>query len=110
MTESEMDAYIKSRLPEWAIGLAEGNLVLGAQLPTRDGRRMGNAHIIKISPQRRGLMGLLYLVLTDAGNTIMMLDSEVRSAFHDPIYVSDVQDVINKFWRGPGSPLDTATP
>ena len=40
MTQEEM---MEGPVPEWAIDRAKGKLVLGAQLPTRDGRKCGNA-------------------------------------------------------------------
>lgn len=54
-TVDEMNKAILNHLPEWAIGKAGGLYLIGAQLPTRDGRRMGNAHIIDVgeSPYHR---------------------------------------------------------
>ena len=48
-------------LPHWATKLCtDGKLCVGAQLPTRDGRKIGNAYIIED-------MGGVYNILTDAG-------------------------------------------
>lgn len=107
MTESEIDNCINNMLPDWAISLAHGKLVLGAQLATRDGRRTGNAHIIKIEDDfvDDGPTFQVYTILTDAGNTIRMVEMELNTYFHKPRYVSDVQGVIDKFWRGDESPL-----
>lgn len=85
-------------LPEWAVDFAHGKLVLGAQLCTRDGRRMGNAHIVAI-PEREFVRNEVYLILTDAGNSVAMLESEIKDAFYPPKYVSNVGEVIKKFWR-----------
>lgn len=94
------------RAPEWAIGPANGELVLGAMLPTRDGRRTGNAHIIAERPSALGPGRNLYLLITDAGNTFVMSADEIQEAYYTPQYYSDVQDIINKFWRESGSPLE----
>lgn len=86
-------------LPSWALKRAAG-LEEGAQLPTRDGRKTGNAHIVRISPAPRGRMGLQYLILTDAGNSFVMSEAEVESQYYPPEWVADVHDVVAKFWRG----------
>lgn len=83
-------------LPEWAIGFAEGKLQLGAGLPTKDGRRTGNAHIIKIT-EHRGEP--LYECLTDAGNIMHLVFSEVKELFYPPKYISSVEEVKTKFLR-----------
>jgi hypothetical protein len=102
-----MDAYIESMLPDWANGLAHGQWVLGAQLCTKDGRRIGNAHIIKIEDDfvDDGPTFQVYTILTDAGNTARMVELELAACFHKPRWTSDVAGVIRDFWRQPGSPL-----
>jgi hypothetical protein len=92
MTEED---WMKGPLPEWAIGRTEGRYVLGAQLPTRDGRRCGNAHIIDIAGDNRSP----FLCLTDAGTELRLTASEVRELFHDPKWVSYVPDVLQRFSR-----------
>ena len=81
-------------LPEWAAGLAKGELVMGAQLPTKDGRRIGNAHIVDIDETPYGDM---YTVLTDAGNYLALGGAEVGELFFPPRYVSNVGEVIARF-------------
>lgn len=93
-----MDAATVDLLPEWAIKRAAG-LEIGAQLPTRDGRRTGNAHIVNITPAPRGRMGLQYLILTDAGNSFVMSEAEVHGQYYEPEWVANVDDIIKKFWR-----------
>ena len=89
------------QLPEWAIGLAYGEFVLGAQLATRDGRRTGNAHIIASGYVRFASLDipdyLLYTVLTDAGNEFKMNEEELSDSFYPPYWVSDVEEVIKRF-------------
>lgn len=102
----QLIAEAQSMLPEWAISRAHGELVAGAQLPTMDGRRMGNAHIIKIAPGIKGVPSLNYLILTDAGNTMVMSENEIRAQFYPPEYVSNVKDILRKFWRHEEFPID----
>lgn len=93
-----MNAAVLERKPKWAIKRAAG-LEVGAQLPTRDGRKTGNAHIINITPAPRGRMGLNYHILTDAGNTLMMSEAEIHVQYYEPEWIGDVNDIIEKFWR-----------
>jgi len=95
MTEEEM---MEGPLPEWAVGRAKGELVLGAQLPTRDGRRCGNAHIVdRYTTMLLDKAQFIWVVLTDAGTTMRLTDGEVAELFHPPVWVSDVNDVWRKF-------------
>lgn len=85
--------------PSWAISHTNGELVLGAHLPTRDGRRTGNAHIIDIQPAPWSEDVPLFTVLTDAGTAIRLISGEVQAYFYPPEWVSDVQEVIKRFSR-----------
>lgn len=98
-TTEDLIAEVEARLPEWAVFRAHGALVEGAQLPTKDGRLMGNAHIIKMVPALNAMPSLNYLVLTDAGNTFVMSELEIRDRFHPPEYVARVDEVVAKFWK-----------
>lgn len=100
-TTEELIAEAEARLPEWAVARAHGDLVEGAQLPTRDGRRMGNAHIIRIVPAPPAAPSLNYLILTDAGNTVVFSEGELREQFYPPEYIGTVSEIIEKFWRQP---------
>lgn len=88
-----------NQLPEWAIAVTPGRLELGAQLPTRDGRRMGNAHIVHIDHSHHYSKEALYTVLTDAGSTMHMSAAEIAECFHPPVWISDVAEVKRKFDR-----------
>lgn len=105
-TLEQLEAEIADHLPDWAIARAHGELVEGAQLPTRDGRLMGNAHILKMVPGLKGAPSLNYLVLTDAGNTLVFSENELRSRFYPPEWVSAVPDIIRKFWRHDQEPIE----
>lgn len=99
MSLENHEVNLEDMLPPWAKALAHGELVVGAQLPTRDGRRMGNAHIVDIGNTNTPNGKRVHLVLTDAGNTMLMFADEIQEAFYPPKYVSDVDEIINKFWR-----------
>lgn len=101
MTQEEMD---RGPMPEWAIGTANGELVLGAQLPTKDGRICGNGHIVNITPVDAYGGENVHHILTDAGSTMELTAREVRELFHKPTWVSDVQEVKRKF-KPTGTPL-----
>lgn len=74
-------------LPPWAIGEALGDYTLpGALLPTRDGRRTGNAILVK--EKRHGT----FFVVTDSGNYLLMTLEEMKQLFYPPKWVSRVWD------------------
>lgn len=64
--------------PSWAIGPAEGYTCLGASLPTRDGRRCGNAVVCADNGDGT------YKVVTDAGNILKLTAAELEELFHKP--------------------------
>jgi len=90
-------------IPEWAIAEATELLEVGCDLPTKDGRRTGNAHILDIGYSRH-TGDLLYLIITDAGNTFNMDAAEVKERFHPPKYVSSVENILINFNRGRPDP------
>jgi len=90
-------------LPEWAIGEAKGELALGAQLCTRDGRSMGNAYIIEVlenpHKNRQGVHNeeYIYCVVTDAGTRLRLYPLEIAEIFYPPAYVGLVKEILRKF-------------
>lgn len=100
-----MNTDFEEMRPEWAIGKAEGKLVIGAQLPTRDGRRIGNAHIVSTCQATWDEGVTLYEILTDAGNRTRFTASELDSCFYPPVWVSDVKDVMFNFESPPCIPF-----
>jgi len=92
--EFDYEAY---PIPDWAMTSCNGGYVLGAQLPTRDGRRCGNAHIIHIEPARWDETVLIHTVLTDAGNTMKLTLNELGELFYPPMWFSSVDDVVRRF-------------
>lgn len=79
-------------LPPWAKSKAGvyGSLVQFASLPTKDGRRCGNA--VMIGPELRYFQGKEYLVhkvVTDAGNVMRLTGKEVEELFHPAQWVME---------------------
>jgi len=78
-----MDEY---PLPQWAQKYSEGNyLEMGAHLETRDGRHCGNAFVDAI--ERTPGTGAIAVVITDAGNEMMLTWGELWELFYPPRYV-----------------------
>lgn len=91
MTQEEWDAC--EPLPEWAVRRATGDYFEQcAALPTRDGRRTGNATVISVD---NGVA----LVRTDAGNEMRLTQNELEELFWPPVFVQarPVQD--HKFFK-----------
>lgn len=99
MTQDQIDSMIGDPIPEWAVRKAYGILNIGAQLPTRDGRRVGNAHIIDVMCKTAPQFHDAYTVLTDAGNRFVMTAEEIADAFWPPVWIADIGEVIVKFSR-----------
>lgn len=87
-------------LPEWA---ADWNwnrsLVKGAQLMTKDGRRMGNAHIVKTCTSDPQGEFVLYECITDAGSTFTLTAEEIHNAFWVGEFLSTPERIIKDFDR-----------
>lgn len=89
-------------LPDWAIARNWGyELVPGAQLMTKDGRRTGNAHILR---QRQyptiqgGPAHYVYDCITDAGSYIQSIsESEILDGFWIGDYISQPETLISRF-------------
>lgn len=87
-------------MPDWAINRAHGEYVLGAHLPTRDGRKAGNAHIIAFEYGTGVLNGMeIFVLLTDAGSELRLIKEEIADLFYRPEWVSDVERVKRTFHR-----------
>lgn len=90
--ETDPDAhyadFVPDLLPPWAIGRTNDPTHLGAQLRTRDGRRLGNAVTVAVPRDAHGLT--VSEVLTDAGTTVLMTRTELESAFYPPEWFMDI--------------------
>lgn len=89
-------------LPEWAIARNWGyELVPGAQLMTKDGRRTGNAHILRQRqyPTAPGApVHYVYDCITDAGSYIQSFsESEILEAYWIGDYISEPHTLIARF-------------
>lgn len=88
-------------LPEWAIGRNwDYSLQPGAQLMTKDGRRTGNAHILRSRMWKSAEKGnfMIYECITDAGSYISGLsESELENQYWVGDYISDPKTLIARF-------------
>ena len=79
---------IEYPLPEWAEIKAHGNYKhIRCALPTRDGRRTGNAVNAGTYRNADDLLPVVYNVVTDAGNVIHCTENEMKELFYPPEYV-----------------------
>jgi len=91
--------------PAWAIGKCDGLLVVGASLPTRDGRVCGNAVLVDYITHVYHAGGIyeegVYVVATDMGNLMNLNEAEVRQLFYDPVWVCSESDIWKRIntWR-----------
>lgn len=105
MTDEQTDKLLAkaeqewaNQLPSWASRLAKhGELVIGTQLPTRDGRKVGNAWVVDTNC---GVNNDSFKVLTDAGSSFVMNEVEIFHVFHLPKYVGRIGEIMVRFGRG----------
>jgi len=72
-------------LPHWADAKLDGDWVVNAQLPTKDGRKMGNAIILSTEEVVWDDKPVtLYTILTDFGTQCRLTVSELNWFFHPP--------------------------
>ena len=77
----DFPTMIVEELPAWAVAFASGDyLQVGAVLPTRDGRRCGNARVLSVNGESAN-------VRTDAGNAMTLSHTELAELFHPPRYI-----------------------
>lgn len=88
MVDQEQIDNWEDQLPEWAEMKAHGNYKhIRAALPTRDGRKTGNAVNAGVHRNPDHLLPTVYYVVTDAGNIIRATENEMKELFHPPEYV-----------------------
>ena len=80
----------EGQLPEWAIALRHGEIPVGVQLCTKDGRRVGNGFLMHIWDSE---LFPLYIVLTDMGNTMQLTLEELNEYYHVGMYVCSLQRI-----------------
>lgn len=96
-------------LPDWASDWNWNRaLVVGAQLMTKDGRRMGNAHIVKttvvespakVCPSNPYGEVTYYECITDAGSNFTLSAEEINEAFWIGDFLSTPERIIKDFDR-----------
>ena len=76
-------------LPEWAESYNEYREIKErAQLCTKDGRRCGNARVIRlVTKEQCGMSNDYWFVRTDVGTTMHLLTEEVNEMFHIGNYI-----------------------
>ena len=84
-------------LPDWAISASDGSYGIGAQLCTKDGRRIGNAVIFNRLP---ALSGGYWEIVTDIGTVLKLETEELDEYFHKPRYVMHLDTHIGYKHRG----------
>lgn len=109
--ESALQQFELNRgpLPDWAVNWNfKRELVPGAQLMTKDGRRMGNAHIVssesKAYPHLANKQNpygevTVYHCLTDAGSHFVLNEEELRGSFWVGEFISTPDRIIADFDR-----------
>lgn len=89
--------------PDWAVDRNWAyELVPGAQLCTKDGRRIGNAHIVRkvlAGAGKNGPARDLYECLTDAGSMFTHSEVELLEAFTIGDWISDPVRILHDFDR-----------
>ena len=92
-------------MPEYAVGLnLSGNAVVGSQLHTRDGRRVGNAYVVGIEymvdptdTSDAPISIPIFLCVTDAGNRLKLTAEEIDFLFYISNLVADPLEVLKRF-------------
>lgn len=105
-SENEFYPAFDDYLPPWAIGVTN-EPVVGAQLCTRDGRRVGNAVVVGPKVSEYGFEFLT--VLTDAGNMMKLTESEISELFWPPHWLMDPATAPGQQRNKALSNLDIAT-
>lgn len=83
------DDFIE-QLPHWAVSSNDGAYKAGAQLPTKDGRRVGNA---VIAEEIVGMSGTCFVVITDAGSYLVLTPNELEELYYPSEFI--VRDIPN---------------
>lgn len=77
----------------WQVGQCTSSMTIGAQLATRDGRRLGNAVVVNIRevtyPSQNVTLTVATIV-TDAGSVIEFTENELNECFYPATCVMDV--------------------
>ena len=81
-------------LPDWAIARNwDYSLIPGTQLCTKDGRRSGNALIVRVGEDLEHKRSL-YEIMTDMGNTMTFNEVEILGEFTIGDWIMDVTEAV----------------
>jgi len=90
--KDDVDEY---PLPPWALYRNNGEYMrLGAQLCTRDGRRVGNGFIDDFEVVDKVLLAK---VVTDMGNVFYMTKNELKETFYPPKFIVNLEEFREKW-------------
>lgn len=87
--EDARSVSTEAPLPDWAESINEYREIKErAQLCTKDGRRCGNARVIRlVTKEQCGMSNDYWFVRTDVGTTMHLLTEEVNEMFHIGNYI-----------------------
>lgn len=88
-------------VPDWATERNHGReLVAGAQLFTKNGRRCGNGWIVETGYIAAGPVAVpVFKILTDAGSFMQLTEKELEDAFEVGDWISTRERIIRDFDR-----------
>lgn len=88
-------------VPDWATERNHGReLVAGAQLFTKNGRRCGNGWIVETDYIAAGPVAVpVFKILTDAGSFMQLTEKELEDAFEVGDWISTRERIIRDFDR-----------
>lgn len=78
--------------PHWAVGRTTDPMQVGAQLRTRDGRRVGNAVTAAVAERTEPDGGAIAHVLTDVGTQLMLNRAELQELFYEPEWLMSTDE------------------
>jgi len=81
----------KEFMPAWATGKTKDYTAIGAQLRTRDGRKIGNAVVIDNNEKDNRISTE---IITDIGTRLNLSKEELIELFYEPEWVMDIKQHI----------------
>lgn len=96
MSFEDYDEQFKREvLPEWVTAYKpDGVVEVGRQLCTKDGRRCGNAFVLR---EGNGIPALVFIptweIITDAGNKLICTQDEINELFYIGEYISRLNSI-----------------
>lgn len=100
MFEPKQSEWLEAMKPDWAASVSDGTLQPNQQLCTRDGRRVGNAVIVRKLTKADFEY---WAVLTDIGTLINFTDNEIDELFYRGPYLMHAHDVEARYAKAMGT-------